>query len=73
MCVFFFLECSISKLLTGISQEPLIWPRHFYNGQYKEQDRKLWEWTCLDFGESVRAVEVRVGWRRIVETSSGVP
>ena len=36
--------------------------------------RKRWEdnvkdWAGLDFGESVRAVEDRVGWRRIVEMS----
>ena len=37
------------------------------------RQRKRWEdntkdWTGLEFGESVRAVEDREGWRRIVET-----
>ena len=40
--------------------------------------RDRWEenikgWAGLEFGESVRAVEIRVGWRRIVQTSSVVP
>ena len=31
------------------------------------------DWTGLESGESLRAVEDRVGWRHIVETSSVVP
>ena len=42
------------------------------------RQRKRWEdnikvWAGLEFSESVRAVEDREGWRRIVKTSSGVP
>ena len=40
--------------------------------------RDRWEdnikgWAGLEFGESVRAVEIREGWRRILETASVVP
>ena len=41
------------------------------------RQRKRWgnnikDLTGLDFGESFKAVEDRVGWRRIVETSTAV-
>ena len=42
------------------------------------RQRKRWkhnirEWTGLEFGESQRAVENRVKWRKLVAKSSVVP
>ena len=58
-----------------ISQELLAWSRQSCKGQLKEQEEdseRSGKTTGLEFGESLRAVENRDGWRNLVETSSVV-
>ena len=42
-------------------------------GRQKRWDNNIKEWTGMEFGDSMRAVEDREGWKGIVATSSVVP
>ena len=39
----------------------------------KRREDNIKEWAGMGFGDSLRAVEVREGWKGIVGTSSVVP
>ena len=41
--------------------------------QGKKWEDNIKDWTGLESGESVRAVDDKGGWKRIIETSSVVP
>ena len=41
--------------------------------QKKRCEDNIKEWTGMGFGDSLRAVEDREGWKGIVATSSAVP
>ena len=62
------------------SQDPLAWRRQgavkgarMRGRQEKRREDNIKEWTGMELGDSLRAVEDRERWKGIVATSSVVP